>query len=194
VESCRSIDVNELHKAGCLRPGWSGIWKWTRDSKLVAWILLRAEAGHIVLSYRYRHNGGEWQDVREHIPIEYVSCRFGGRRPYFRCPGVRSGSTCGRRAAKVFAAGRYFLCRHCYHLGYESQRERVGDRARRRSQKIRIRLGGSPNMMLPFPDKPKGMHWSTYARLHAQAMALDMRSLRAVEGFLARVRMGLSSG
>ena len=24
VESCRAIDVNRLHREGCLRPGWCG--------------------------------------------------------------------------------------------------------------------------------------------------------------------------
>jgi hypothetical protein len=122
-----------------------------------------------------------------------VTCRFGGSRAYFLCPGVVSGGACRRRVARLFAGGRYSLCRHCYGLGYESQRERAGDRARHQSQKIRVRLGGSPNMLLPFPNKPKGLHWSTYARLHARAIALDMRSLRSVEGFLARMGIRLFS-
>jgi hypothetical protein len=29
-----------------------------------------------------------------------------------------------------------------------------------------MRLGGTGNMSLPFPPKPGGMHWHTYARLH----------------------------
>ena len=29
VEACRSIDVNRLHREGCLRPGWGGGWQWT---------------------------------------------------------------------------------------------------------------------------------------------------------------------
>jgi hypothetical protein len=31
-----------------------------------------------------------------------------------------------------------------------------------RAQRIRQRVGGSPNMLEDFPPKPKGMHWRQY--------------------------------
>jgi hypothetical protein len=65
----------------------------------------------------------------------------------------------------LYGPGKYFLCRHCYDLSYESQREDKGHRALRRAQKIRQRLGGNANMMEPFTDRPKGMHHDTYLRL-----------------------------
>jgi hypothetical protein len=39
------------------------------------------------------------------------------------------------------------------------------DRALHKAQAIRKRLGGSANMMEPFPEKPKGMHHDTYMRM-----------------------------
>jgi hypothetical protein len=33
-----------------------------------------------------------------------------------------------------------------------------------RIQKNRIKLGGSPDPLAPFPPKPPGLHWSTYFR------------------------------
>jgi hypothetical protein len=109
MESCRSLDVNRLQKAGYLSPGWSGGWQWTRDGEKVAWISLRAGASRLNLTYRVRVSGGEWQDVEETVRIVCIPCRFGGARPYFICPGVVNGITCGRRVAKLANEYRAFV-------------------------------------------------------------------------------------
>jgi hypothetical protein len=181
VESCRSLDVNRLHKAGCLSLGWSGGWQWTRDGEKVAWISLRAGASCLNLTYRVRVAGGEWQDVEETVRIVRIPCRFGGARPYFICPGVVNGITCGQRAVKLHGAGRYFLCTHCYHLAHTSQSEGVWDRALRRANKIRQRLGGDPGMAAPFPEKPKGMWHRTYQRLRDKAFDAERLAEAAFE-------------
>ena len=133
VEACRSLDVNRLHRDGCLEPGWSGSVSWHQDEERVAWIRMRAEENRLVLNYRFRRNDEEWQDVDEPISIIRVPCRYGGSRPYFICPGVVNGRYCGRRVVKLYEPGRYFLCRHCYRLAYASQSEDAMDRARRRA-------------------------------------------------------------
>jgi len=124
VESARSLDINRLNQAGCLRPGYWGGWEWKRDGERVADIVLRATAGQLNLSYRIRQHGDEWRDIEQPTPIIWVPCRFGGRRPYFLCPG----RGCGRRVAKLYCAATHFLCRHCYRLAYASQREDPYDR------------------------------------------------------------------
>jgi hypothetical protein len=110
VEDCRSIDVNRLHKGGCLRPGWWGGWQWTRNGERVASINVQTEVDRLHLSYRIRIGGGEWEDVEETVRIVRVPCRFGGARPDFICPGVVNGISCGRRVGKLHGPGRYFLC------------------------------------------------------------------------------------
>ena len=176
VESCRSLDVNRLHRTGCLRPGWFGGWEWKRDGERVAWISLRAEEHRLVLSYRYRRYGEDCEDVEEPLPIGRVPCRYGGTRPFFICPGVVNWIACGRRVAKIYAGGRYFLCRHCYRLAYASQCEGKWDRALRRVNKIRIRLGGEHGLDAPFPPRPKGMWRRTYERLCETAFEAEERA------------------
>jgi hypothetical protein len=176
VEACRSIDVTRLHKAGCLRPGWCGGWQWTRNRETVASINLQTEVDRLHLSYRVRIGGGEWEDVAETVRIVRVPCRFGGSRPYFICSGVVNGISCGRRVAKLFGPGRYFLCRHCYRLAYASQSESEWDRTLRRANKIRQRLGGAPGMTASFPKKPKGMWRRTYERMREEALEAEMHA------------------
>ena len=183
VESCRSIDVNRLHREGCLEPGWRGGWHWTLDGEKMASINLRAEHDRLRLTYRVRIGGGEWEDVKENIDIVHASCRFGGLRPYFLCPGVVSGVPCGRRVAKLHGPGRYFLCRYCYRLAYSSQNEGSWDRALRRSNKIRQRLGGDPGSVKSFPERPKGMWRQTYERPKFKS---DHAEILANEAFIAQ--------
>lgn len=94
--------------------------------------------------------------------------------------------------------GRYFLCRGCYGLSYGVQRERGMDRALRKANKTRMKLGGEPAMDSFFPDKPKDMHWRTYQRLvlevaNAEAEANELFAARAGR-LLGRVSAGKEKG
>lgn len=175
IDGFRSLDVNFLNKAGCLVPSWRGNWQWLRDGECVAWIQLGVNSNQLFLSYRYRLNGGEWHDVEESIRIVRVPCHFGGERPYFICPGNVPESPCDRRVAKLYGAGKYFLCRHCHRLDYASQSEGEFDRLLRKANKIRTSLGGEPGMSAPFPKRPKGMWQETYERLHQTVMNAEMK-------------------
>jgi hypothetical protein len=137
----------------------------------------------VILTYRHRSGpSGKWKEVREPVPLSWTACNFGGERPWFICPGAG----CGRKVAVLYRLGRYFLCRHCYDLVYESQREDKMYRALRRAQKIRNHLGGSANMMEPFPEKPKGMHWKTYERLWWECQEAKMEQLAGMREWLDR--------
>lgn len=163
AEHCRSIDINRLRREGCLRPGYRGGWQWSRDGEVVASIGLRAESNHLRLVYTSQRYGEEPEHIDEAVPIIYAPCRFGGERPYFACPGVVNGRHCGRRVTKLYGPDRYFLCRHCYRLTYASRSEPPFDRALRRANKRRMRLGGEPGAASPI-FRPKGMWQSTYER------------------------------
>jgi hypothetical protein len=89
-----------------------------------------------------------------------------------RCPVYSNGQYCGRRVAVLYAAGDLFACRHCYGLAYASQQESPRSRAINRSRKIRMRLGGGPDLLQPFPKKPRGMHQQTYMRIRERDLLL----------------------
>jgi len=181
VEGSRVLDGIRLHRAGCLREGHRGGWQWTRDGEAVATIGIRCDGRALHLSYRMRSNGGAWEDVSEAITLQRVACRFGGARPYFICPGIVSGVRCGRRVLKLYGAGRYFLCRHCWQLRHASQRESAWDRSMRRADKLRHRLGAERGQEFA-PLRPKGMWQRTYDRLRRQL--IDAQFI-ADEGFVA---------
>ena len=188
IEANRSLNINRLNQAGCLKPDYWGSWQWTRDGERVAWIQLRQDGDLLRLSYRIRQHGGDWQDVEQPTPIVWTPCRFGGSRPYFACPGVVKGIACGRRVLKLYGAGRYFLCRHCYRLAYASQRENRYDRALRRANKIRIRLGGETGTASMFPARSKGMHRRTYERLQSAVLNAEMLAEEQLGVLLTRLQ------
>lgn len=75
----------------------------------------------------YTITDGHTGEDREHtyrVPLEYIDCNFGGKRPWFRCPGVVDGEHCHKRVKKLYRPPREdrFLCRQCYNLGYTSSR------------------------------------------------------------------------
>jgi hypothetical protein len=187
VETCRSIDVNRLHSAGCLKPGSRCETYWIRGGETVGSISLRAEADWLHLTHGVRIGGGDWENVTETVDIVRVPCRFGGARPYFICPGVVNGTACGRRVTKLYGPGRYFVCRHCYRLAYASQSEDVLNRSVRRANKVRRRLGGKAGTGLPFPPRPKGMWRRTYERLREQAFGAEERADDALLPYVARL-------
>ena len=189
TEGCRSLDVRRLNREGLLKPGCWFSWCWWRAEQKVASIKALVYRDCVVLSYRHRSGpGGEWEEVMEPIALEWTPCNFGGERPWFVCPGI----ACGRRVAILYGQGKYFLCRHCYDLRYESQREDKMDRALRRAQKIRQRLGGSANTTEPFPERPKGMHHDTYRRLFWELHEAEKEQLAAIQEWLDKVQKQMS--
>jgi hypothetical protein len=86
VDDYRSLDVNQLRKAGVLKTGWMGNWHWTRDGDRIGSILMSGGTDRIVLSYRWKRGREDWQDVKEPIAIRWSACRFGGGGPIFSAP------------------------------------------------------------------------------------------------------------
>jgi hypothetical protein len=148
------LDVYYLHRNGMLAPGRASTLNWNRNGERIASIGMLAETGRIILKYRTRPPGGEWEDKEYPVALEWTACHLGGQRPWFLCP------CCGRRVAVLYG-GSVYACRHCHNLAYTCQREAVHSRLLSRALKIRGRLGWESD----HGQKPKGMHQRTFERL-----------------------------
>lgn len=168
----RALDVRRLQRDGLLTPGRAFGWNWSRNGVTIASIQMRIEQGRVILNYRSRSNGGEWEAMEYPVRLEWTPCNLGGQRAWFLCPAQR----CGRRVAILYG-GRVFACRHCHRLNYQCQRETDDDRAARRADTIRRRLGWEAGILNGEGGKPKGMHWQTFERLRAEHEAFVSASL-----------------
>lgn len=160
TDDYRRLDVRQLHRAGVLVTGWRGGWQWNRRGAKVADIHIEVHELAMVLRYSAT-SGGERKDYCYSIGLVRTGCNYGGDRPWFLCP------SCGRRVAILYG-GAVFACRHCRGLAYKVQRESEGDRAIRRADAIRDRLGWEAGILNPDGWKPKGMHWKTFWRLQGE--------------------------
>jgi len=187
-ESCKALDIRQLQQGNLLVPGFLFGWTWSRDDEPSGSICIVTEHDAIVLMYRY--GTSTWKKIAQRVPITWTDCPLGGRRPWFKCDVLSGGKRCGRRVAKLYAAGELFACRHCYGLAYDSQRQNPQTRATLQLQKILMKLGGSGHLADPFPEKPPRMHWRTYRRLCDRALAaetnVDDMFLQKAERFIRK--------
>jgi hypothetical protein len=161
TERSPSIDIRRWQREALLTPGQEFTWQWYWQDKLAASIRVRPEEACLVLTYQCRIPGGKWQPQSYPIYLDWSPCHLGGKRPWFFCP------SCSRRVAILYS-GELFACRHCHQLVYLSQRESYDDRAARRANRIRKKLGWNLGILNDTGLKPKGMHWKTYDKLFAQ--------------------------
>jgi hypothetical protein len=155
------IDARQWQREGRLADGAIFNTSWLRAGKNIGNIDVKIGNGQVILSYSCSQKGGAWERLEYPIPLETTACHYGGVRYWFTCPALG----CGRRVAKLYLGDKYFACRHCYQLAYKCQRETSIDRADRKANTIRDKLKWDRGVLSLPGDKPKGMHWKTYARL-----------------------------
>jgi hypothetical protein len=178
TEEVHYVDIRYMRKQGLLWPGYTGSLSWFRGGEQTGSIRYRVEQNRLILMYRQRSYGEEWQDIEERIWFDRTPCNYGGERLWFLCPH------CGKRVAVLYGADIRFLCRHCYGLPYRSQHETYMDRMMRKAHKVRQRLGASESLIEPIRKKPKGMHWKTFKRLVREEREANQASTFALEAKL----------
>ncbi len=173
TDDAMPLDIRKIIRKGLLVPGNSFGWQWLVNDRQVAGISIRVDNNlGMVLSWCMKSTGEVFE---QQVQTQTSPCHLGGQRHWFTCP------RCSKRVAVLYAPGRYFACRHCYGLGYATQKEGVGDRASTKADKIRKRLGWEAGTLNGDGVKPKGMHWMTYHRLKNRHDALVQVSFDDIE-------------
>jgi len=177
-EDYNSLDLAWLRRKGLFaHNGWSTL-TFSRAGEKIAAIQVKADDHGLCFRYRARSCGSEeWEAIEDRVPFTYTDTNFGGRRRWFVCP------SCHRRC-RVLYGGKYYRCRKCHGLKYESQYENSWMRAATQAQRICARLGGTGDIDDPLPPKPKGMHWTTYERLARRHGALTDRFMFMLDAWM----------
>lgn len=162
-EEVHRIDLRYLQKHGPLAPFSSGNLTWSCRGELSGSIRFCVKPDQMVLIYRAKANGGDWQSMEEPVWFDRTPCNYGGERLWFLCPDCRS------RVVVLYGTGLRFLCRSCSNLSYASQNETLQGRMMRKSRKIRRRLGASESLFDTIWQRPKGMHKRTFQALRERA-------------------------
>ena len=180
TDDCRVLDAFRWAREGILRAGRiaKGVWQWNGGKG--AAMAFRVDANSCVapfaeLSYTLTLTG---KGIEYRVPLQTTVPYFGGLKWWFTCPMARNESYCGRRARKLYLPPgcKYFGCRRCYELKHSSQRNDRPTRILYRVQDLRARLGGSRSLVEDFPEKPKGMWWSTYERLRSESTDAELEA------------------
>ena len=199
VSDCLRLDASSLQRGGLFRSdvSFGSIFKvaWTKDTDDSSpQIGIQVGIAQITLLYRIPNLEEENGDIQEAVQLVWTPCNYGGHRAWFLCPGIDNGNFCGKRVTKLYLYGRYFLCRKCHGLTYNSQKVAIADRHLRRAQNIRMRLGGSASLIAPFPNKPKGMHWNTYWKMWSKEIKETNAHIGIIRTSLDHLEKEIRSG
>ena len=124
VEASCDLTVFQLKKRGMLEGGYT--------ATTITWVTKNTgRESHISLEvnitsepyarFKYSLTDREGNSTLYDFEVSLITtlCYYGGVRYWFACPG------CGRRAGGLYLApgGRYFRCRRCNNLSYNSRNE-----------------------------------------------------------------------
>jgi hypothetical protein len=102
--------------------------------------------------------------------IEWIRTGFGKHRAILVC------SSCGGGAIRLFGHYGNYACRFCHRAQYLSQKQKTASRKRLTAAKLRLKLGGWPDINEPLPPKPKWKHRRRYHRLRNQLQKLEAQA------------------
>ncbi len=127
---CKSITIKFLNKHHYLNGNVRcGGMNWSNNGEQTGSIgfMVSTVDGDSYIRFQYTKTNRHTQEKAEldyNVRLVWTPCHFGGRRWWFICPLVINDRACNRRVGILYLGnGKYFGCRHCYNLTYESCKE-----------------------------------------------------------------------
>jgi hypothetical protein len=133
-EETKRIDIRYLRKRNFLKPNLHGTLSWTVRGEPCGTINFQYTHEQLMLSYRVRDTGGEWEPIKQNIKLTQTPCNYGGKRTWFICP------SCNKRKAVLCLHDTLFYCRKCCNYPYSSQCEGKLDNLISKRDKIAKRI------------------------------------------------------
>lgn len=189
TSQCLRLDVRKMKRDGILTPGMNVTWSWTRsngkESSIGIKTILEDE---IRLNYTATIDG-ESTPIETRIRLDYSSCNYGNKRPWFSCP------RCYARVAVLFLKGLHFCCRSCHDLTYYTCQEsgNLNNMAIRRVNRVLANLKSDErcgfDILYYVPRRPRYMHGKTYQRLLRQYNNKQIEYANSIRGKLAAFKL-----
>ena len=167
-----SIDIRDLNHL----PLTPDLWTRGPQPTIGKPIYLKATDGELLFG---KKNGNSLR-VIGNATITWSPRNFGGAQPYFLCPE----HDCGRRAAILYISNDQIACRTCSNLSYESQHENKYIRLLNRARKLRDKIGAPQQSLSTLPQRPKGMHETTYDQITFMILSTEIQALQEMKAYM----------
>lgn len=117
VEDSIILNIFKLYREGLITWGGNSRGMLTAGSSCTMAYAFRNDT--LMLQYTFRSGKFAGQEMRYPIRVTETQPNFGGRRLWWLCPA------CDRRCGKLYLAPgqKYYICRICANLTYQSTRE-----------------------------------------------------------------------
>jgi hypothetical protein len=166
TEEVKRVDIRHMKNNKMLSTGRKGTLSWTANGSPSGSVAFVVREDRLELNYRYRVYGDDWESAHQDVYFDFTPCHYGDQRKWFLCP------RCNARVAVLYGAGTYFYCRHCYQLPYSSQNLGELNRMIEQKHKLGKRIFEHYENGVGW-GKKKGMHATTFNRLHAKYLAYE---------------------
>lgn len=163
IEETKGIDIRWLRKNGWLKNNRCGIIAWNDGGSVSAFV----QDDFLVLHYRFSANGKTYEEISQTISFDFTACNYGNIRKWLICP------KCNKRVVALYAARKYFYCRHCYKLQYFSQQADYLARLIDQKQKLGAKIFQEYNGV--NWRKKKGIHQKTFNQLFSKYLSLNKK-------------------